>query len=121
MKILVTGGNGLLGSKISEKGRNGEIYNISSGNILENIHLAKTILKILAKPDDLITFVEDRPGHDFRYSLDSSKIRSELSWNPKHEFYSSLEKTVNWYKNNESWWKPLSLEKVLHSTPWKTE
>jgi len=106
---------------VQEKGRNGEIYNISSGNILENIHLAKTILKILAKPDDLIAFVEDRPGHDFRYSLDSSKIRSELSWNPKHEFYSSLEKTVNWYKNNESWWKPLSLEKVLHSTPWKTE
>ncbi|RLE47947.1 MAG: dTDP-glucose 4,6-dehydratase, partial [Candidatus Methanomethylicota archaeon] len=77
------------------------------------------ILQILEKPEELITFVEDRPGHDIRYSLDSSKIRTELGWKPRFSFKEALEATVNWYKNNEWWWKPLSTEEVLHPAPWR--
>jgi len=102
-----------------KKGKTGEIYNISANNELQNIEVAKTILKIMNKPENLITFVEDRPGHDIRYSLNSSKIRTELSWKPKHNFKEALKQTVNWYVNNEWWWKPLATERTLHSTPWK--
>jgi len=71
----------------------------------------------MGKPD-LIEFVEDRPGHDIRYSLDSSKIRS-LGWKPKHNFKEGLEETVEWYLENEWWWQPLADEKLLHPAPWK--
>jgi len=79
----------------------------------------KKILEIMDKPEDLIEFVDDRPGHDLRYSLDSSKIRDELRWSTKYSFEEALEKTVDWYLNNEEWWKPLATEKILHPTPWK--
>ena len=102
-----------------KKGRSGEIYNISANNELQNMDVVKTILKIMNKPMNLITFVEDRPGHDIRYSLDSSKIRTELNWKPKHNFEEALKQTVDWYINNEWWWKPLATEKTLHPTPWK--
>jgi len=102
-----------------KKGKTGEIYNISANNELQNIEVAKTILKIMNKPETLITFVEDRPGHDIRYSLNSSKIRTELGWKPKHNFEQALKQTVDWYVNNEWWWKPLATERTLHSTPWK--
>jgi len=101
------------------KGKTGEIYNISSGNELSVITIAKKILNILGKPEDLITFVEDRPGNDIRYSLDSSKIRRELGWKPRHGFEESLEKTVKWYQENEWWWTPMVNEEILHPTPWK--
>ncbi|MDH5770264.1 MAG: dTDP-glucose 4,6-dehydratase [Candidatus Bathyarchaeota archaeon] len=101
------------------EGRNGEIYNISASNELANIDIAKMILKFMGKPVNTVTFVEDRPGHDLRYSLDSSKIRNELGWRPRHGFQEALEATVNWYMNNEWWWKPLITEQVLHPTPWK--
>jgi dTDP-glucose 4,6-dehydratase len=104
---------------VLRKGVSSEIYNISSGNELPNIQIVRKILEMLNKPEDLITFVEDRPGHDIRYSLDSSKIRSKLGWRPKYSFESALEATVNWYVNNEWWWKPLATEKILHPTPWK--
>jgi len=107
-------------SLVLDKGKPGEIYNISSGNELPNIAVVKEILRLLDKPEDLIELVEDRPGHDVRYSLDSSKIRSELGWKPCHPFSSALQETVKWYIKNESWWKPLATEKVLHPTPWKT-
>jgi dTDP-glucose 4,6-dehydratase len=100
-------------------GKEGEIYNISSGNEYENIEVVKRILKIMDKDESLIEFVEDRPGHDVRYSLDSSKIRSELGWKPKYNFKDALKETVKWYLKNEYWWKPLATEQVLHSTPWK--
>jgi dTDP-glucose 4,6-dehydratase len=104
---------------ILEKGRAGEIYNISSGNEEDNLTLVKKILKIMGKDEKLIEFVEDRPGHDVRYSLDSSKIRRELQWKPKHSLEDALKKTVEWYLANESWWRIIINEKILHPEPWK--
>ncbi len=108
-------------SLVLTEGKPGEIYNISSGNEFPNLETVKRILQLLHRPEDLVTFVEDRPGHDVRYSLDSSKIRSMLGWRPRHTFSSALGETVNWYAQNESWWRPLATDKVLHATPWKAE
>jgi len=104
---------------VMRKGKSGEVYNISAGNELENIALVKKILGIMGKDESLIEFVEDRPGHDLRYSLDSSKIRNELCWKPEYNFDEALRYTVDWYLNNEWWWKPLADERILHPTPWK--
>jgi len=104
-----------------KKGKSGEIYNVSADNELSNIDLVKKILTIMDKPETQIAFVEDRPGHDLRYSLDSSKIRSELGWSPKHNFQKALKTTIKWYMDNEWWWKPLATKQVLHPTPWKLE
>ena len=104
---------------VLREGQPGEIYNISSGNELENVEVVRKILKIMGKEESLIEFVEDRPGHDVRYSLDSSKIRRELGWRPRHSFEDALRKTVDWYLTNEWWWRPLAKEEVLHPTPWK--
>jgi len=100
-------------------GKSGEIYNVSADNGFPNIDIVKSILKIMNKSENLVTFVEDRPGHDIRYSLDSSKIRTELNWKPKHSFEEALRRTVDWYTVNEWWWKPLATEKILHPNPWK--
>lgn len=104
---------------VMREGEKGEIYNISSGEEKTNLDVVKTILSIMGKDDSLIEFVEDRPGHDFRYSLDSSKIREKLGWKPKHSFEEGIRKTMSWYLENEWWWKPLADERVLHPTPWK--
>lgn len=101
-----------------KNGRAGEIYNISGGNELTNIEVVGSVLGIMGYGDEMIEFVEDRPGHDVRYSLDSSKIR-ELGWGPRHSFKSALKETVDWYLRNEWWWRPLLNEKTLHPTPWK--
>ena len=69
--------------------------------------------------ETLISFVEDRPGHDVRYSLDSSKIRTELGWKPKFSFEESLKSTVQWYLDNEHSWSPFATDLILHPTPWK--
>ena len=106
---------------VMHEGEKGEIYNISSGEEKANLEVVKTILKQMGKDENLIEFVEDRPGHDLRYSLDSSKIREELGWKPKHSFEEGIRETVNWYLSNEWWWKPLADDKVLHSTPWKLD
>jgi dTDP-glucose 4,6-dehydratase len=106
-------------STVLEKGNPGEIYNVSAGNEIPNIDIAKKIIGLLKKPESLITFVEDRPGHDTRYSLDSSKIQSTLGWKPKCSFEESLKSTVYWYLNNEHWWTPFATEVILHPTPWK--
>jgi len=102
------------------KGKSGKSYNISAGNELDNLTIIKTILRLMNKSDDLIEFVEDRPGHDFRYSLDSSKIKSELNWLVKTDFDKGIEQTINWYLSNQQWWKNIS-EKVLDKTPWKNK
>jgi len=104
---------------ILKKGSPGETYNISAGNELENVKIAELILNLLGKPKEMIEFVEDRPGHDIRYSLNSTKIRAELGWRPKHIFEEALKQTIDWYVNNEWWWKPIATEQVLHATPWK--
>lgn len=96
----------------------GAIYNVSAGNEITNIEVAKLILAQLGRPSTLLEFVADRPGHDYRYSLDSSKIRKELDWEPSHNFPEALRETVNWYVKNESWWKPLISDKILSKSPW---
>ena len=101
------------------KGEAREIYNISAGDEKTNIEVVKTILKLLGKDESLIEFVEDRPGHDLRYSLDSWKITRDLKWRPRYSFEEGIEKTVRWYLENEWWWRPLVNEKILHPTPWK--
>ena len=79
--------------------KSGEVFNIGSGERVNNLRLASDVLKILGVSDELITFVEDRKGHDFRYSLDSSKIRQLTGWKPQHNYLRSLETTVAWYKD----------------------
>lgn len=90
---------------VLEKGKFGEVYNIGGNNEWFNIDIVKLILKLLDKPESLITYVKDRPGHDRRYAIDSSKIQNELGWKPAHNFEDGIRKTINWYKDNESWWK----------------
>jgi len=104
---------------VLQEGKAGEVYNVSAGNEIANIEIATKILAVLHKPATLITFVEDRPGHDVRYSLDSTKTRSIIGWQPKFSFQQSLESTVQWYVENEHWWAPLATETILHPTPWK--
>jgi len=89
--------------EIIEKGKPGEIYNVGSGEERRNIDVVKSILQILNKPEDLITFVKDRPGHDFRYSLNTEKIERELGWKAKVKFEEGIEKTVKWYLDNLEW------------------
>jgi len=93
------------------KGVMGEIYNVSGGAEISNIDLTHKILDYLKKPYDLIEFVKDRPGHDRRYSLDSSKIQA-LGWRRKYNFEDAIKETVNWYKNNRAWWEPLKKRRV---------
>ncbi len=107
--------------RVLEKGRSGEVYNIGGGNQVENEHVVKQVLKLLAKPEKLIEHVEDRPGHDVRYWLDASKARDELGWTPKRGFEDGLRETVAWYVKNEAWWRPLLNERVLSSAPWKSK
>jgi len=89
--------------KIAECGKIGEVYNLGSGNERQNIEIVKAILRILNKPSDLISYVKDRPGHDFRYSLDFSKLKKEIGWQPQISLKDGLLSTVNWYKDNFAW------------------
>jgi dTDP-glucose 4,6-dehydratase len=102
-----------------EKGANGSIYNVSAGNEVSNLEMVTQILSILGKGSNLIEFVEDRPGHDFRYSLNSARFMEDLGWKPERSLGTALRSTVDWYLRNENWWKPLLDEKILSSTPWK--
>jgi len=104
--------------KVLEKGKSGESYNISSKYELDNITIVETILEIMGKSSDLIEFVEDRPGHDFRYSLDSSKISKEIGWKNKISFEEGIKETVKWYQKNQKSYKNIS-DSVLGNTPWK--
>jgi len=99
-------------------GKSGESYNISANNEIDNITVVRKILEIMNKPDDLIEFVEDRPGHDLRYSLDSTKISDQLEWKVKSSFEEGLEKTVQWYLDNPELLNNIS-PAILDSTPWK--
>ncbi|RMD47375.1 MAG: dTDP-glucose 4,6-dehydratase [Aquificota bacterium] len=89
--------------EIMEKGKEGDVYNVGSGEERRNIEVVKAILSILNKPESLIEFVKDRPGHDYRYSLNTQKIEKELGWKAKVKFEEGIEKTVKWYLENLDW------------------
>ncbi|MBS7251957.1 MAG: dTDP-glucose 4,6-dehydratase [Candidatus Freyarchaeota archaeon] len=91
---------------VFHKGKKGEIYNIGGGNERTNLEISHMILDELKKPKSLIKFVKDRPGHDWRYSLDCKKIKL-LGWKPKCKFEEALKNTIKWYKENQWWWEPL--------------
>lgn len=90
---------------ILRKGKIGEIYNVGGHNERTNLEVVKTILKALNKPESLIRFVKDRPGHDRRYAIDPSKLENELGWKPEYTFDTGIQKTIQWYLDNEEWWK----------------
>ncbi len=90
---------------ILEKGKIGETYCIGGDNEKSNIEITRFILKELGFGEEMIEYVKDRPGHDRRYAIDSSKIKKELGWKPKHSFEEAMKKTIEWYKNNQDWWK----------------
>ena len=99
-------------------GKSGESYNISANNEIDNISIVTKILEIMNKSQDLIEFVEDRPGHDQRYSMNSAKISKELDWKMQTKFEDGLEKTISWYRENPQIWKNLP-SNIFESTPWK--
>lgn len=87
-------------------GEPGEIYNIGGGNEKSNLEITEGILRALGRDESMVEYVPDRPGHDWRYSLDSSKLRS-MGWKPEFDFETALQETVRWYRENEWWWRPL--------------
>ena len=102
--------------KIIEKGEIGETYNVGGNNEIKNINIVKTICNLLdnIRPSEnlksyqeLITFVKDRPGHDFRYAIDSSKLQNKLGWSPKETFETGIRKTIEWYLENITWWQDI--------------
>jgi dTDP-glucose 4,6-dehydratase len=97
---------------VIEKGELGEVYNVGSGVETRNIDLAHSILDLLGKPYSLIQPITDRPGHDRRYAVDNSKVRA-LGWQPGNSFAQSIEKTVRWYLDNESWWRKIKSGEYL--------
>jgi len=99
-------------------GTSGGSYNISANNEIDNLTIVRKILEIMNKPENLIEFVEDRPGHDLRYSLDSTKISDQLGWKVKSSFEEGLKKTVQWYLHNPELLNNIS-SAILDSTPWK--
>jgi dTDP-glucose 4,6-dehydratase len=92
---------------VLEKGRAGQVYNLGGGNERMNIDIAKALLSLMGKDASSIRYVEDRLGHDKRYAIDASKAASELGWRPTRSFEAGLAATVEWYKANEKWWRPL--------------
>ena len=92
---------------IIKKGRAGETYCLGGGGELTNLALAKKILSLMGEPEDKIKFVADRPGHDFRYAIDSTKAKQELGWQKEINFATGLKETIEWYKDNQAWWKKL--------------
>lgn len=90
---------------VLHKGKIGKIYNIGGNNEKRNIEIVKLILKNLGRQESLIEYVKDRPGHDKRYAIDSSKIQNELGWKPKYTFETGIKETIRWYLNNKDWWK----------------
>ena len=103
---------------ILDRGELGRTYNVGSGVELAIETMANTILEILGADPGLKTYVPDRPGHDTRYFLDSSRIRAELGWSPKVEWRSGIETTVNWYRENANWWTPLMAKLEVDEKAW---
>ncbi|OXL87083.1 dTDP-glucose 4,6-dehydratase [Paenibacillus sp. SSG-1] len=89
---------------VIHQGKPGEVYNIGGNNERTNLHIVRTILEELGKPESLITHVQDRPGHDRRYGIDPAKITRELGWKPKYDFESGIKETIQWYLDHKDWW-----------------
>ena len=104
---------------VLERGREGETYNVGSGYEVSIVELADRILALTGKSSDLKTIVPDRPGHDRRYLLDSTKLRRELGWEPKWEFEDGLADTVRWYDAHREWWEPLKERAPVQETAWR--
>ena len=94
--------------KALQIGRPGEVYNIGGGQELSNLEITELILKSMGANSDSMEYVEDRKGHDFRYSVNCEKAKKELGYEPKIDFSTGLLETIDWYKNNEKWWRPLT-------------
>ena len=92
---------------VMRKGREGEVYNVGGHNERTNLEVVKTILRELGKPESLITYVTDRPGHDRRYAIDPAKIHAELGWLPRTPFDEGIRKTVRWYLDHQDWWQDI--------------
>ncbi|MCS5640862.1 MAG: GDP-mannose 4,6-dehydratase, partial [Candidatus Marinimicrobia bacterium] len=101
---------------ILQKGTIGETYNVGGNNEIKNIQIVEVICDVLndihpagsgKSYHELITFVKDRPGHDFRYAIDASKLKKEIGWEPKESFNTGIQKTIEWYLKNEEWWKTI--------------
>ncbi len=88
---------------IIHKGKSGEIYNVGGHNERTNLEVVKTILKTLDKPESLIAYIKDRPGHDLRYAIDPKKLENELGWKPKYNFDTGIDMTIKWYLENDDW------------------
>jgi len=104
--------------RILEDGKSQQSYNISAHNNIDNITIVEKILTMMNCSLDLIEFVDDRPGHDFRYALDSSKIRNELNWSESRNFEDGLQDTIDWYLDNNNWSNDVPSD-VFNPTPWK--
>jgi dTDP-glucose 4,6-dehydratase len=88
---------------VLERGRIGEIYNLGGQDVAENLALARRLLRLMGKPESLLTYVKDRPGHDRRYALDCRKMECELGWKPAIPLEAGLQQTIAWYKNCSEW------------------
>ena len=95
---------------VLRKGSEGEVYNIGGNNERTNIEIAVMLMKMLGRPESLVKRVADRPGHDRRYAIDAGKIRAKLGWEPEYTFETGIQKTLDWYKANEQWWRTLKKE-----------
>ncbi len=98
--------------RVFEKGEKGGSYNIAGHSEYDNNTIVKNILKIMKKPSSLIKYVKDRPGHDYRYSLNTTKIQKEMKWKPKFTFEQGLDFTIKWYLSNKSWWQQVSEKSI---------
>jgi dTDP-glucose 4,6-dehydratase len=104
---------------VLERGREGETYNVGSGVERSIAEIADLVLELTGKPASLKTIVPDRPGHDRRYLLDSSKLRRELGWEPEISFEAGMRSTVEWYRENRDWWEPLKERALVRETAWR--
>jgi dTDP-glucose 4,6-dehydratase len=105
---------------VIEHGVSGEVYNIGGGNQVRNADLTRRILQRLDKPESLIRHVQDRPGHDRRYSLNTAKLQT-LGWKPKIDFDRGLAETIAWYRANEWWWRPIKQEDPAFKSYYQTQ
>ena len=104
--------------RVLDAGREGQTYNVGSGVERSIEEIADSVLELTGKPESLKTVVPDRPGHDRRYLLDSSKLRTELGWQPEITFEDGLRETVAWYAANRAWWQPLRERAPVRETAW---